>query len=160
MQVSQPNVEITSSRSWLKLAEVRMEADIAVNQGEGYYGFSCRDAGSTYYTLFIASNGYYGIGQTTNGKVEFLVYAPSSAVIATPGVYNHVVGECRGNTLTLYVNGVLVAREYVEGIGPGYAGMMTGTTYEQDFVLAHFDNFQVWGPQDFAIVTNTPTSDQ
>ncbi len=156
MEVDGSNVEITSSRSWLRMAEVRMEADIAVNQGEGYYGFSCRDSGDTYYTLFIDSEGKFGLGRTVNGKVEYLLHAPSPAIVVGHGVYNHVVAECRGNTLTLYVNGVLLIRREIEKLGSGYAGMMAGTRWDQQYVLVHFDNFQVWGTQDFAIITNTP----
>ena len=157
MEISQGNVEITSSRSWLQLAEVGLEADIAVSEGEGYYGFNCRESSSNYYTLFITSDGHYGLGKTTNGHVEFLLYAPSIMVKSAPGEYNRVRAECRGNTITLWVNGALLAREEVEGLGAGYAGMMVGTRYDQKYVVAHFDNLQVWGPSDFSISTLTPS---
>lgn len=149
MEVSAPNVEITSSQMWLHLAEVRMEADIAVNKGEGYYGFACRDSGDIYYTLFIDSEGNYGLGQTVNGKVEFLIRAPAPPLKPGHGVYNHVVGECRGNTLKLIVNGVELITWEVDFLGPGYAGMMTGTRWDQEYVLAHFDNFEVWATDQF-----------
>ena len=58
--------------------------------------------------------------------------------------------------MTLWVNGALLVRREIEALGPGFAGMMTGTRYEQDHVRVIFDNFQVWGPTDFIIVTNTP----
>ncbi|MBL7161866.1 MAG: hypothetical protein ISS57_04610 [Anaerolineales bacterium] len=154
MQVTMPNVEITSSRSWLKLAEVRMDAEIGFIDGEGYAGFNCREGSSSYYTLFITSEGYYGVGHTLNTKVNFLIYAPSSAIRI--GQDNQLRAECRGNTLSLWVNGALLAREEVEGLGPGYAGMMVGTTYNQDHVTVHIDDFQVWGPADYAIETVTP----
>jgi len=154
MQVTIPNVEITSSRSWLKLAEVRMDAEIGFIDGEGYAGFNCREGSSSYYTLFITSEGYYGVGHTLNTKVNFLIYAPSSAI--RTGQDNQLRAECRGNTLSLWVNGALLAREEVEGLGPGYAGMMVGTTYNQDHVTVHIDDFQVWGPADYAIETVTP----
>ncbi len=154
MQVSMPNVEITSSRTWLKLAEVRMEADFGFIEGSGYAGFNCREGTSSYYTLFITSEGYYGLGHTLNNKVNFLVYAPSGAIRTNQN--NHLRAECRGNTLTLWVNGALLAREEVEGLGSGYAGMMAGTTYNQENVTVHIDNFQVWGPADYTIATVTP----
>ncbi len=156
MKVSMPNVEITSSRNWLNLAEVRLDAEIGFIDGDGYAGFNCREGvGSTsYYTLFVTSDGQYGLGHTLNFKQHFLILAPHPAIRV--GQDNQLRAECRGNTITLWVNGVLVAREVVEALGPGYAGMMVGTRYGDNFVTVHFDNFQVWGPSDFAIITVTP----
>ncbi len=157
MAITEENVEITSSRSWLLLDEVRMEAEVAFLDGEGYAGFNCRESTTNYYTLFITSDGQYGLGQTTLGKVEFLILAPSSVVRSAPGQFNHLRAECRGNTLTLWVNGVLLAREEIEALGIGYAGMMIGTRYDFEYVTVIFDNFQVWGSDKFAIQTLTPT---
>ncbi len=146
MKVIEPNVEITVSHSILILNEVRIEADISTNRGSGYYGFNCRESESNYYTLFITTDGHYGLGQTLNGKVEFIYYAASPAIDPTPGVYNHVRAECRGNTLTLWANGVLLVQKEIESLAAGYTGMMTGTRWDDDNVVAHFDNLQVWGP--------------
>ena len=67
MSVYEPKVEITSARTWLKLDEVRIEADIIHNNGNGYYGFHCRETPSgTYYTIFITTDGYYGFGENRN----------------------------------------------------------------------------------------------
>ncbi|MBM3145483.1 MAG: hypothetical protein FJ010_11035 [Chloroflexi bacterium] len=154
MKVTQPNVEITSSHTWLILAEVRMDAEIGFVDGDGYAGFNCRETAESYYTLFITSEGFYGLGHTLNTKINFLVYAKHPAIRI--GQDNQVRGECRGNTLTLWVNGVQVAREEIEGLGPGYAGMLAGTTYDHDHVTVYMDNFQVWAPADFFMETVTP----
>ena len=64
MSVYEPKVEITSARTWLKLDEVRIEADITHNNGNGYYGFNCRESpGGNYYTAFVTTDGYYGFGE-------------------------------------------------------------------------------------------------
>ncbi|MBU0511411.1 MAG: hypothetical protein KJ638_06890, partial [Chloroflexi bacterium] len=56
MSVSEKNVEITSSKSWLKLADVRVIADVYKQNGKGYWGISCREtAAGSYYTIFITS---------------------------------------------------------------------------------------------------------
>lgn len=156
MKITQGNVEITSTRTWLLLDEVRIEADISFPHGEGYAGFNCRESESNYYTLFITSDGRFGVGQTLNGHVEFLYYAASEMIDATPGVYNHVRAECRGNTLTLWVNEVLLAQEEIESYAVGFTGMMSGTRWDDEYVVVHFDNLQVWGPIDFSIITVTP----
>ena len=156
MRVTMPNVEITSSRTWLKQAEVRLDAEIGFIAGDGYAGFNCREGAgsSSYYTLFITSDGQYGLGHTLNLKQNFLILAPHPAIRI--GQDNQVRAECRGNTITLWVNGTQVAREEVEALGPGFAGMMVGTRYGDEQVMVHFDNFQVWGPADYAIETATP----
>ncbi len=147
MTIKHTNLEITSSRTWLKLAEVRIEADITFNNGVGYYGFSCRESSSNYYTLFISSDGHYGLGQTINGRVKFLVYRKAEKVIKTgKGAKNHVRGDCRGNTLTLYVNNKALARKKISGLGPGYVGMMAGTGNTEDNLTVYFDNLVIWGP--------------
>ncbi|MBC8506377.1 MAG: hypothetical protein ISR58_14390 [Anaerolineales bacterium] len=154
MQVTMPNVEITSSRTWLKLAEVRMDAEIGFINGDGYAGFNCREGTASYYTLFVTSDGQYGLGHTLNFKQNFLILAPHPAIRI--GQDNQLRAECRGNTITLWVNGTLVVREEVEALGPGFAGMLVGTRLGDDHVTVHFDDFQVWGPADYEIITVTP----
>jgi len=146
MKIFKPNVEITSSRSWLKLAEVRIEADVTFNDGDGYAGFSCRESTSSYYTLFITSDGHYGLGQTRNGRVDFMLYQKSKLIKTGKGSQNHIRGECRGNTITLFVNNQALAQKRVEGIGPGYVGMMAGTLDTSDNLTVYFDNLVIWGP--------------
>ena len=154
MQVTMPNVEITSSRTWLKLAEVRLDAEIGFINGDGYAGFNCREGTASYYTLFVTSDGLYGLGHTLNFKQNFLILAPHPAIRV--GQDNQLRAECRGNTITLWVNGTLIVREEVEALGPGFAGMMVGTRFGDDHVTVHFDDFQVWGPADYEIQTVTP----
>lgn len=147
MSITDRNVEIGSSRTWLVMDEVRIEADVMLKEGDGYYGFSCRETESNYYTLFITPDGNYGFGLTRNNKVSILSSGYSSAIWQGSGRINHIRADCRGNALTLYVNNQFVAREEVEGIGPGFAGMMIGTREDQvpDNILVRFDNLRVWG---------------
>ncbi|HEY61018.1 MAG TPA: hypothetical protein G4N95_00045 [Anaerolineae bacterium] len=146
MTIEDNNVEITSSRSWLKLAEVRVEADVTLKSGGGYYGFSCRESTSSYYTLFITSDGYYGLGQTRNGFVDFIVYQKSDIIKTNKGATNHIRGDCRGNALTLFVNDKALIRKQVAGLGPGYVGMMAGTLDSKENLTVYFDNLVIWGP--------------
>jgi hypothetical protein len=157
MEVTQPYVEITSSRSWLRLAEVRIEADVTLHSGEGYFGFNCREGTTLYHTAFIGSDGHYGLGRTQNGKVEFLIYAPAAVINSGQGATNHLRAECRGKTIALWVNGVELVRQEMDTWGMGFVGMMVGTRYDTNQIRVHFDNLQVWGPETYSIITNTPS---
>ncbi|MBU0512866.1 MAG: hypothetical protein KKD28_07530 [Chloroflexi bacterium] len=147
MTVAVPNVEITSSKSWLKLADVRVIADVYKQNGKGYWGISCREtAAGSYYTIFITSAGEYGWGETRGGKVDLNILGSSDKILTGQQEVNQIIAECRGGKLTLYVNGEFIFRQTVEGIGPGFVGMMAGTQYDQDNITVFFDNLEIWGP--------------
>ena len=143
-----PNVEITSSRSWLKLADVRIQADVYRQVGQGYFGFSCREtAAGNYYTIFVTHDGHYGFGELRNERVEFLYYGFSDQIPTGREEVFNLRGECRGNALSLYVNDVLIDRRPVEGLGVGLTGMMVGmTTEDENNIVVFFDNLEIWGP--------------
>jgi hypothetical protein len=147
MAVNANYVEITSSQSWLKLDDVRVIMDVYRQHGKGYWGISCREthAGS-YYTIFINSDGEYGYGETRNERVDIRVLGSSNKIKTGLREVNHVIAECRGNNLTLIVNDTYLFRHKVEGIGPGWVGMMAGTDYDQETVTVIFDNIEIWGP--------------
>jgi hypothetical protein len=147
LSVLENNVEITSTPGWLKLDDVRIIVDVYRENGKGYWGISCREtvAGS-YYTIFITSEGEYGYGETRNRKVELFTLGKSTDILTGRRDVNHIMAQCRGNSLTLYVNDVFIFRKEVEGIGPGWAGMMAGTKYTQEKVTVIFDNIEIWGP--------------
>jgi len=165
MHVKAPNVEISSGPAWLKINEVALEADVIRKQGHGYYGFACREVGTSYYTIFISTEGYFGFGETRGGQVTFLKTTPSQLIDTAINAVNHIRGECRGDTLTLYINGTWAGQQKVEGLGPGYVSMLTGTTWEQSQVVVYFDNLQIWTPADpgyhprpTSTSTETPTA--
>ncbi|HBY06500.1 MAG TPA: hypothetical protein DEH22_01415 [Chloroflexi bacterium] len=147
MSVYEPKVEITSARTWLKLDEVRIEADITHNNGSGYYGFNCRESpGGNYYTIFITTDGYYGFGENRNEKLTVLEShkLPVLDPPIDPKGTNHVRADCRGNALTLYINDVAIDRTTVPGLGYGYVGMMIGTRSDDERLTVYFDNLMIW----------------
>ncbi len=157
MNVKAPNVEISSGPTWLKIDEVALEADVIRKQGHGYFGFACREVGTSYYTIFISTEGYFGFGETRGGAVTFIRTIPSQLIDTAINAVNHIRGECRGDTLTLYINGKWAGQQKVEGIGPGYVSVLTGTTWKQSQVVVNFDNLQIWTPAD-PIYHPRPTS--
>jgi hypothetical protein len=149
MSVYGPKIEITSARTWLKLDEVRIEADITHNNGNGYYGFHCRETpGGTYYTIFITTDGYYGFGENRNDKLTILESGPLPELDPPidPKGTNHIRADCRGNALTLYVNDVAIDRTTVQGLGTGYVGMMIGTRLEDNRLTVYYDNLVIYAP--------------
>ncbi len=147
LSVSDNNVEITSSQSWLKLDDTRVIVDVFRELGQGYWGISCRETyAGNYYSIFITSEGEYGIGETRNSRVNLTILGKSSEIHTGIKKVNHIMAECRGNRLTLYVNDEFIFQHEVEGIGPGWVGMMAGTMYDQEKVTVIFDNIEIWGP--------------
>ena len=147
MSVYGPKIEITSARTWLKLDEVRIEADITHNNGNGYYGFHCREsAGGNYYTIFITTDGYYGFGENRNDQLTVLESGPLPELDPPidPKGTNHVRADCRGNALTLYINDVAIDRTTIQGLGVGYVGMMIGTRLEDNRLTVYYDNLMIW----------------
>jgi len=149
MSVHEPKVEITSARTWLKLDEVRIEADIIHNNGNGYYGFHCRETPSgTYYTIFITTDGYYGFGENRNDELTILESGPLPELDPPidPKGENHVRADCRGNALTLYVNDVAIDRTTIPAWNIGYVGMMIGTRVEDNRLTVYYDNLVIYSP--------------
>jgi hypothetical protein len=147
MSVLEPKVEITSARTWLKLDEVRIEADIIHNNGNGYYGFHCRETpAGTYFTIFITTDGYYGFGENRNDELTILKTGrlPELDPPIDPKGENHLRADCRGNALTLYVNGVAIDRTTIQALNIGYVGMMVGTRLEDNQITVYYDNLVIY----------------
>ena len=149
MSVYDPKVEITSARTWLKLDEVRIEADIIHNNGNGYYGFHCRETpAGTYYTIFVTTDGYYGFGENRNDELTILESGPLPELDPPidPKGENRVRADCRGNALTLFINDVAIDRTTVPALNIGYVGMMIGTRLEDNQITVYYDNLVIYAP--------------
>ena len=131
----------------MKLDDTRVILDVFREHGQGYWGISCREThAGNYYTIFITSDGEYGFGETRNTRVNLTFLGKSDHIRTGLKKVNHIMAECRGNHLTLYVNDKFIFQHEVEGIGPGWVGMMAGTMYDQETVTVIFDNIEIWGP--------------
>ena len=149
LSVLEENVEITSSKSWLKVDDTRVIADVYREWGKGYWGISCRENTSeSYYTIFITNEGEYGYGETRNGRVSLFILGESPDILTTKFEVNRIMAECRGNALTLVVNDVFMFKKEVSGIGSGWVGMMAGTMKGQPELTVIFDYIEIWGPVD------------
>jgi len=142
-----PNDNITWV--WLEkdLGDVVITTDVrpAVPTGTGGYGIVCRhQENGDYYGLEIAEDGYYSIWKRINGEYTFLSYWQESSVIPK-GESASITAACVGDTLTLAVNGSLLAEVVDTELPVGQVGVFA-ETYDTGNLVAAFDNFIVRNP--------------
>jgi len=147
MLVRTNNVQITSTPTIIKPADVRIIMDVYRLNGKGYWGITCREThGGSYYTIFINDKGEYGYGETRNGKVSLHILGSSPDIFTEKLKVNKIMAECRGNNLNLFIDEAMIFQVKVDMIGPGWAGMMVGTTDDDNSIEVIFDNIEIWGP--------------
>jgi hypothetical protein len=134
----------------LTLGDVRVEVDAAKTHGSDNndFGLICRykDA-DNFYFMKITSDGYYVIGKFKSGHMTLIGmndYQPGAA-IRKGGSVNHIRADCVGNTLTLYANGVKLAKVQDADFTSGDVGLIAGT-FAAPGVAILFDNFSILKP--------------
>lgn len=94
----------------LKFSDVHVEVDITKTGGpdDNYFGVICRyKDGGNFYILAISSDGYYGIVKVQDGSLSLLgsIQMQPSEAIQQGNAANHLSAECKGEKLSLAVNG-------------------------------------------------------
>lgn len=129
--------------------DVRMEVDVAKLSGpdENRIGLLCRFVDNNYYFFMVSSDGYYTIGKYINGNAIQLGQSEMqyNESIHTGLAINHLRADCKGNTLTFFVNGTPVATAEDADLAEGDIGLLAGT-FLQPGVDVIFDNFVVLQP--------------
>ena len=129
--------------------DVRVEV-VAIKVGgerNNRFGIVCRANGDDFYTFMISSDGYYGIGKV-QGLEHTLIGMPAmqpSEAIHPGTALNQIRADCIGETLTLYVNGQMVAQVQDAALSSGEIGLIAGT-YDTPGTDILFDNFVVREP--------------
>lgn len=128
---------------------VEVDAYLASGAPDGHFGVLCRyvDADNFYY-FAVGADGYYAIFKRAAGDVRILTgdgsgMLPSPAVRA--GARNHVRAVCQGDSLSLYVNGEIVATVSDDTLTRGYVGLGAGSGPGGN-TLVKFDDFLVTVP--------------
>jgi hypothetical protein len=134
----------------LRFDDVHIEVDVGnLNQPkDDDFGVICRaENRANFYFLVISSDGYYGIGKVKNG-VQRLIgmqeMLPSEDIHRGRAI-NHLRADCIGETLSLYVNGVLLKTARDPDYGTGDVGLVAGT-FEEPGTEVIFDSFSVLKP--------------
>jgi len=128
-------------------ARIEVDAGKIAGPDENRIGLICRYTGNQYYFFVISSDGYYGIGIFNNGQSALLGQSEmqSSDKIKTGAAINHLRADCNGDTLSLVVNGSLVAQVHDPNLKHGDVGLLAGT-FSHPGVDIIFDNFVVMKP--------------
>jgi hypothetical protein len=116
------------------------------------FGIVCRYLDTrNYYALVISSDGQAGIAKVRNGQGPTMIsgaHMQPNAVIQKGNASNLLRAECIGNTLTLFVNDVLVASATDEDgpiLSQSDVGLLLGS-YDDPGTEVYFDGFLVRRP--------------
>jgi len=128
-------------------ARIEVDAGKIAGPDENRIGLICRYTNNQYYFFVISSDGYYGIGIFNNGQSALLgqTQMQSSDKIKIGTAINHLRADCNGDTLSLVVNGFLVAQVHDPNLKHGDVGLLAGT-FTHPGVDVIFDNFVVMKP--------------
>lgn len=147
--LNQPNVNIWTHPG-KEFSTVRAEVSVMTVAGPqaNRMGLVCRlKDDNNFYFFAISADGYYGIGKVLDGKTSLLTgdkMLPHEAVL-TGSQINRLRADCTGNTLSLYVNNVMVASVPDDTFKTGDIGILAGS-FEKPGSDIYFDNFVVYKP--------------
>jgi hypothetical protein len=138
-----------SAWSWPGITETDVVIEVEATQAyagpenDNSYGVLCRlQSDSDGYFLRISGDGYYSIAKRLDGELELLVNWATSDVIRQGNSTNLIRAVCDGSTLTLEVNGQVLAETTDSDFAEGDVGLVVGT-YEEDATEVHFDDLLV-----------------
>lgn len=139
----------TDSPNDESFSDMRVEVDTrkAAGPDENEYGVYCRLSGepATFYLGLIGDDGFFGIYQRTADDEWLLIDGAEDEPIEINSAGSHIRLDCIGSTISLYVNGDLVAEGSDDSLTRGEAGLYTGTLDEPGVEIL-FDNFAVYLP--------------
>ena len=135
-----------------KYDDVSIEVDARVRSGgqDGHYGLLCRRVDDdNFYYFSISADGYYAIFHVDDGDAEVLT-ADGRGMVAAPGLKtgrqpNRVLAVCKGDELSLYANGELLATVYDDTLIQGDVGLGAGSGVEGR-IDVRFDDLVVTEP--------------
>ncbi|NLF01517.1 MAG: LamG domain-containing protein [Anaerolineales bacterium] len=151
IQIQSPNWFMWTSPS-AEVGDIAAEADLylAPTYANGYAGLLCRHKDrENFYYFAISPAGYYAIFRRVGGgDLQILTGGGSarySEAIRQGERVNHVKAICRGDVLSLYVNGEMVesVTDTAHSIGDVGIGVASGPEGDTRF---HFDNFEATQP--------------
>jgi hypothetical protein len=137
----------TSSHSF---SDVHIEVEAMRKNGDANnnFGVICRYMGKNdFYVGMISSDGFYGIFKVKNGEY-YLLGLDSMAKndsIKQGFETNLIRFDCKGDTLTLYVNGIQLDSRQDVDFTQGDVGLLAGSNKNPGVQIV-FDNFKVYQP--------------
>lgn len=148
-------VNQTNYDYWSVLDEYFVDTSIEVDAvkvngpDDNRMGVICRyQDKENFYQFLISSDGYYGILKVLDGKSTIISGGQleySADVAAVTGEKVHIQAVCLGSSLTLSVNGTLLASAYDQDLLHGDVGLTAGANVAKP-VDVLFDDFRVSQP--------------
>jgi hypothetical protein len=110
----------------------------------GYYGILCNFAdGANYYILAVGTDGWYGIGRKSRGKLTFLAEGWDVGAVGTSGARNALRADCLPGSQTLWSNGRLLVTTNDLTFSGGAVGLGVGNR-QTGGMQALFNDFAVF----------------
>ncbi len=109
------------------------------------YGVMCRVSDDNGYSFNISGDGYYSIQRMENNAFTDLVEWTKSGKINNGNATNTIKVICQKSTLSLYVNGTIMAEITDTSFTSGDIAL-AATTYETETTEIHFDNLVLIQP--------------
>jgi hypothetical protein len=134
-----------------KFTDTRVDVDAVLLAGptDDAYGTVCRfEDDQHFYGFIVTHDGYYGIFKMQDGQVILSDTSGGlkfSELIRQGGVVNHITTVCQSDTLSLSVNGQVLAEVEDDSYPSGQIGLIAGT-YSTSGVEVFFDNLLVTQP--------------
>lgn len=133
-----------------KHADVEITVDIRHVQGtvNNWIGTLCRQQDEmNYYLLALSADGYYLILRVVDGEATPLVGPEYSEVIRIGKSENNLRVQCRGNSLSMWINDELVAVTSDNDLQePGTIALFADAVQRGEILVAAFDNFVLASP--------------
>jgi hypothetical protein len=148
--VNKPNWYFWSNPG-LQFSDVVIDVDAQKNAGpdENDFGIICRyQDEQNFYFFIISTDGYYSIKKIFNGEENWVGMDDrgfNDTVIKLGSSLNHITAKCYGSSLTLSVNGIVLADVNDTDLSLGDVGLIAGS-YENPGVDILFDKFLVTRP--------------
>lgn len=130
----------------ISAADFLVEIDTTFVDGPetGEYGIVFRKQDNNFYLFAISGSGYYGLFRSDDGEwTDVIPWTASGAITAGSGAVNRLAVLAEGPTVTLIVNGEVLAQAEDATYSEGGLGLAAGT-FSEDGLQVSFDNFHFW----------------
>ena len=130
---------------------VEVDAYLASGSQDSHFGLLCRHVDEdNFYYFAISADGYYAIFRRVDGGDLEILTGDGSGMTPSPNIRigeqtNRVLAVCRGDELSLYVNGELLETVSDDAHAQGDVGIGAGSGPEGN-VRVQFDDFIVTRP--------------
>jgi hypothetical protein len=147
--INKPQTDLWTTPG-ISMSDVWIETDATLLAGpdDNLFGIICRyQDNQSFYAFLISSDGYFGVVKFIEGKNIMMGGSNMqyASIIKQGRNTNHIRAVCKGNVLTLGVNGMDLIQVQDDLYKDGGMGLIAGT-YQHSGVDMFFDNFYVLRP--------------